>query len=134
MTRHMNAVVTFLFAGVFVITLAGCAAEQARSTEQMLAAAGFQVRYAETPQQVANLKELTQRKLVAHPQEDGVRYVYADAAGCKCLYAGDEKAYQRYEKLVVTERVAEQQQMAAEMNEDAAMDWGAWGPWYPYPW
>lgn len=134
MTRHMRAAMTFLTAGMIVITLAGCASEEARNTEEMLAAAGFQVRYAETPQQLANLKALTQRRLVAHPHEDGVRYVYADAAGCKCLYAGDEKAYQQYEKMVVKERVAEQQEMAAEMNEDAAMDWGAWGPWYPYGW
>ena len=124
----------FPFVAAIVIMLASCASQEARDTEDMLAAAGFQVKYAQTPEQIANLKELTQRKLVAHPEDGGARYVYADAAGCKCVYAGDEKAYQAYEKMVVKERVAEQQEMAAEMNEDAAMNWGAWGSWEPYPW
>ena len=40
-------------------------------------------------------------------------------------------AYQRYQQLAIKQQLAQEQVMAAEMNEDAAMNWGAWGPfWY----
>jgi len=59
------------------------------------------------------------------------RYVYADAKYCNCVYAGDEAAYQRYQKLALEKQTAEDQLIAVQMNEDAAMDWEAWGarPW-----
>jgi hypothetical protein len=135
MTRQVHAAMTVVFGGVVALTLAGCASQEAKSTEQLLAAADFQVRYADTPQKLAKLEALTQRKLVAHQTAGGgVRYVYADAAGCKCVYAGDEKAYQEYQRLRVQENIAGEQEMTAEMNRDAAMDWGLWRPWAPYPW
>jgi hypothetical protein len=112
------------------LTLAGCAAmqeEKANKTEQALAAAGFQMKLADTPAKLAHLQTLTQDKLVPHQQDGEMRYVYADATDCKCLYAGDAADYQAYQKLAVQERVAEDQQMAAEMNENAEMDWGMWG-------
>ena len=134
MIHQFRAAMTVLCAGVVAATLVGCASEEAKSTEQMLAAAGFQVKFADTPEKLANLEQLTQRKLVVHPYgDDSQRWVYADAAGCKCVYAGDERAYQRYEKEVVEQNIANQEEMAAEMNQDAAMDWGAWG-WGYGPW
>ncbi len=115
------------------IILAGCAAlqnQQAIETERLLAAAGFQMRFADTPEKLQHLKTLTQRKLTPHQRDDKVYYVYADATSCQCLYVGTEKAYQRYQDLALQKEITEEQRVAAEMNEDAAMDWGMWGPWY----
>jgi len=110
---------------VLGIVLAGCAALQkseTTDTEQMLAAAGFNMRPADTPAKLAHLKTLTQRKLVSHERDGKVYFVYADAANCKCLYAGNQENYQRYQSLSVKKNIA-------EMNEAAPMDWGLWGPW-----
>ncbi|MCF8118993.1 MAG: hypothetical protein K9L83_02180 [Deltaproteobacteria bacterium] len=104
----------------------------------MLSAAGFRIRLADTPEKLDHLKSLTQRKLVQHERNGRVYYIYADARHCKCLYAGNEEAYQRYQKLALDKQIAEDRRMAAEMNEDAAMNWGLWGPWGPWgpraPW
>lgn len=108
------------------LVMAGCAGQQAKSTENTLAAAGFEVRYADTPEKLTHLDKLTQRKLIEHSKDGKPAYVYADAAGCKCLYAGDEKEYQQYQKLALKQQVADQQMMVAEMNEDVAMNWGLW--------
>jgi hypothetical protein len=62
-----------------------------------------------------------------------LRYVWADAKYCKCLYAGSEKAYQRFQKLAIQQKLAAEQREAAQDNADAAMNWGAygaWGAWY----
>ena len=134
MTRQVHAAMTVLFGIMIAVTLVNCASQEAQSTEQLLAAADFQVRYADTPQKLAKLETLTQRKLVAHSADGSTRYVYADAADCKCLYAGDEQAYQRYQKLAVEERIADEREMTARLNRDAEMDWELWRPWHPYGW
>jgi len=106
--------------------------------ERLLAASGFQMRLADTPQKLDHLKSMTQRKLVLHQHDNKIYYVYADATSCKCIYVGNEKSYQRYQKLSIEKNIADEQRRAAEMNENAHMNWGLWGPWGPWgpagPW
>jgi hypothetical protein len=113
--------------------LGGCAAQQAREMDSMLAAAGFQVRPANTPEKLAQLKTLQPRTLLMMTKANGGPYwVVADPTVCQCLYVGNEAAYQRYEQLKLRKEYADEQMMTAEMNEDAAMNWGMWGPWGPW--
>jgi len=108
----------------------GCAAQQARQMDGMLAAAGYQVRPANTPEKLQQLKTLKPRALLQMTKVSGSPYwVVADPTICQCLYVGNEAAYQRYEQLKLRKEYADEQMQTAEMNEDAAMDWGAWGPW-----
>jgi hypothetical protein len=114
--------------GALALALAGCQAienEEAESTEQLLAAAGFHMKEATTPGQLANLQAMTQRKVVVHDQDGEPRYVYADAQDCKCLYVGNEKNYDEFQRLSVRQEIAEE-------NMDASLDWGMWGPWPEY--
>jgi len=113
---------------VLAVALAGCGGMQAKSTEQLLSASGFQMKMADTPQKQAHLQSLTQRKLVPHQRNNKVYYTFADAKSGQ-LYVGNAEAYQRYQAMAEQERIAEQERMAAEMNMDAAMDWDMWGPW-----
>jgi hypothetical protein len=118
------------------VAISGCAAirnHEAIQKERLLAAAGFQMKLADTPAKIARLETLPQRKLVPHTRTDGtLYYLYADAGECKCLYVGTEAAYQRYQKICVKQQIAEDNRMTAQMNEDAAMDWGMWEPWGPW--
>jgi NAD(P)H-dependent flavin oxidoreductase YrpB (nitropropane dioxygenase family) len=113
------------FVAAFALALIGCQAienEEAQDTEQLLSAAGFHMRQATTPEQVANIEAMTQRKIVIHEQNGEPRYVYADAENCRCVYVGDEENYDEFQGLSVRQEIAED-------NADAAMDWGVWGPW-----
>ena len=119
------------------VFLAGCAsmeASETAQTENMLAAANFRIKLADTPEKMAHLKTLTQHKLVPHEKDGQVYYVYADATTCQCVYWGDEAAYQRYQQFAVQQQIADEQRMAAQMNQNAAMNWGMWGPgpWWAY--
>jgi len=76
---------------------------------------GFKMKPAVTPERRAHLNTLTQLKVVPHDRNGKVYYVYSDAEFCKCLYAGNQEAYQRYENLAVKQNIA-------QMNEDASMD------------
>lgn len=106
---------------------------EAIHTERLLAAAGFQMRLADSPGRVQELASLPKRKLVPTRSGGALHYVYADDLGCKCIYVGSEKAYQRYERFALRERIANQQQEAAMDMQEASLNWGAWGPWYS-PW
>ena len=111
------------------LLLTGCAAiekSNAMDTERLLSASGFRMQFADTPEKLANIKAMTQRKVVPHSKDGDVYYAYADAEFCKCLYLGSESSYQQYEKIAIERNIA-------QMNEDAAMDWdtwgGGWGAW-----
>ncbi len=130
MAKRMGRVAAVTMLGA--AALAGCAMmerQEVTDVERMLSAAGFQMKYADTPDKLAHLQTLTPMKLVPHNDGDRVRFVYADAKYCKCLFAGDQEDYQRYQQLAVQKSIADEQRQAAMMNEDAAMNWGMWGPW-----
>jgi len=120
-----------------ILSIESCAsmeASETAQTENMLAAANFRIKLADTPEKIAHLKTLTQHKLVPHEKDAQVYYVYADATICQCVYWGDEAAYQRYQQFAVQQQIADEQRMAAQMNQNAAMNWGMWGPgpWWAY--
>jgi hypothetical protein len=118
-----------LFAVVFVFALAlvGCATVEknnALDEERTLAASGFQLRLADTPQKLEKIKTMSQRKLIRHQTNGSIYYMFADATDCKCLYVGTEKAYKSYKDRSAL-RLAEDESSAR--GEDVKMDWKIWG-------
>lgn len=111
------------------LVVSACASPQQRAEdrENLLAAAGFTARPANTPERTASLRSLPANKLVQRTRGDSIRYVYADPLVCACLYVGDQAAYGRYRQEVFQRRLANEQAMTAQMNQ---MDWddGPWGP------
>lgn len=124
----------WVIVALLVVVLAGCATirqNETTDTEQVLAAAGFYMKLADTPEQLARLQTLTPRKLVPHRRDGKLYFVYADPDVCKCLFAGTEQNYQEYQRLGLEKRLADDQLMAAQDNLYAPMNWDAWGYW---PW
>jgi hypothetical protein len=115
------------------LSVTGCAtirAHQTAETEQVLAAAGFHVEPADTPEKLAHLQTLTPRTVVRDVRNGQPQYVYADPKTCKCLYVGDEQRYQKLQELSLQKKIADEQMAAAQANLDASMNWwGGWGLW-----
>ncbi|MBL7203815.1 MAG: hypothetical protein ISS63_05710 [Desulfobacteraceae bacterium] len=89
---------------VLGLALAGCAALQESTVtdvEGLLARAGFTKMPADTPQKLAHLKSLPQRKLIHHERDGNKHVLYADATYCICLYVGDETNLQHYRNLEI---------------------------------
>jgi hypothetical protein len=130
----MREMTRYIVAVALIAVLGGCAAmreEHARDKENLLAAAGFQMKPADTPNRVAHLQTLTPLKLLPYTRSDGkLLYVYADPKGCNCLYVGDETAYQRHRALQQEQKIAQEEMVTAQMNSAAAMNWGLWGPYW----
>jgi hypothetical protein len=115
-----------MLALIVALPLAGCVALQrseARDTEQLLAAAGFQAKPADTPEKLANLRTMPPRQLEARSKDGNFAYTYADPDYCQCLYVGGPKQYSAYQRLAVKKEIAQE-------RREAAMDWDMWGPWW----
>jgi hypothetical protein len=91
-----------------VVTVgSGCAAIRkgdVDTQEQLLSAAGFQMKLADTPQRLEHLQTMTSQKLVPHTKDGKLYYVYADPEFCKCLFVGNEPAYQKYQQLALQQK------------------------------
>ena len=112
---------------VLCVAVSACAS-QVQNKEDMLAAAGFTLVPANTPQRQASLSALPPHKFVRQVRNNMVIFTYADPTICDCLYVGNQAAYDRYRQDVFVKHIADEQQMTAQINQ---MDWGAWGPgWY----
>ncbi|WP_245454231.1 hypothetical protein [Aquabacter cavernae] len=119
--------------GLLGLSLAGCVTAT-KEKENMLAAAGFQMRFADTPERVASLKTLPSHKFTVQNQGGAPVYLYADPTVCGCIYYGTEENYQNYRQMVFQQQLANQQQMTAMMAQQAAFDYGPWGgPFGPGP-
>jgi hypothetical protein len=120
-----------------VATLAACATPQsmAPNTEQMLAAAGFLEKPADTPARQAKLAALPPYQILSQRVtvggQDTVGYVYADPTHCHCVFVGNPQTYQRFQQYAFQQRMSQDQIAAQEMAANYGWGWGDWGP-YPF--
>ena len=110
------------------LAAAGCVSpqQQVSQKEDLLAAAGFQVRPADLPHRVAALKLLPPNKFVEKIRDGNPIYLYADPLDCNCLYFGTQQNWDAYKQEMFAKQIADEQQMTAVMNQDN-WDWGPWG-------
>ena len=131
---------TLVILMILGLLLFGCAAKHAKKaiqTERLLVASGFQMKLADTPEKLKQVKALQQRKFFLHTHEGKPYYIYADAGSCNCIYAGTPEAYQRYLDLRAQQDAAEDRAKAVRAEQAAAATvpmnwtvWGTWGPWW----
>lgn len=128
--RPARLLLATAFAAAALAGFEGCASiknQEAMQTELVLAEAGFEKKFADTSEKLAHLQTLPQRKLTPHEKDGQLWYVYADASTCRCLYAGPEDAYQRYQKLAREKQISETNARAPELTEMSPMNWEVWG-------
>jgi hypothetical protein len=107
---------------VAILGLAGCPpyvvpydlsatpAERAQYFEPLLSAAGFKQVPIRTPDQKKELESLPPLELSTQTDGQGRnRYSYADPRYCRCIFRGDETAYQRFKEIKLQNELIEQQ-------------------------
>jgi hypothetical protein len=125
---------------LMAVLIAACSAfqetpaQKAQRIEPVLSAAGFHMVTADNPKKqevFASMPPLTMHYYVA---KDGKpRYWFADPYECNCVYEGDAKAYQRYQNLRLQQKLVKEEEQAAELNQDAAMQMNMYDPlFFPY--
>ncbi len=118
-----------LMGAIALLALAvGCTSVQTQSRENLLIAAGFKVITPHTGAQQQKLQALPAGKVTLVQKDGKTYYVFPDAANNQA-YVGGPKQYQAYKQLRLANKLSNENLEAAEMNQDASMDWGAWGGW-----
>ena len=121
-----------LFCGLFLMLLSACATtgkDKSFANEKLLVSAGFNFKEAQTPDQLAKLQKLPQKTLLRKEIKGKPVYLYAVADGCRCLYAGDEAAYNRFRTLRQEARLDAKQQEGILAEDNLAgldEDWTAY--------
>jgi hypothetical protein len=105
-----------------------CTGVQTQNKENLLIAAGFKVIVPKTAAQQQKLKALPADKVTLVQKDGKTYYVFPDAANNQA-YVGNPNQYQTYRQLRLENKLANDNLEAAEMNQDASMDWGSWGGW-----
>jgi hypothetical protein len=105
----------------------GCATTTTTSTTDMLSAAGFKLVTADTPKKQELLKSLPTGQLSLITWKGKSFYVQPDVPNNRA-YVGTPTEYQAYQQLRLAKQMSNDNLMAAQMNQDAMNNWGAWGP------
>ena len=115
-------------AAVLILGVAGCASpsQQAAQKEDLLAAAGFQTRPADSPQRLAAMRRLPPNRFVTKVVNGNPVYLYADPLVCRCVYFGSQQNWDAYRQEMFAQQLANEAQMTAVMNQDN-WDLGPWG-------
>jgi hypothetical protein len=110
-----------------LLAATGCATQQqlVGQKEDLLAAAGFQIRIADNPQRLTAMRRLPPNKFVTRVVNGQPVYLYADPLVCRCVYFGTQQNWAAYRQEVFAKQLADEAQMTALMSQS---DW-EWGPW-----
>jgi hypothetical protein len=131
----MLKIVCVGLAAAAVLALGACTteSEHVSKREDLLAAAGFTVRPADTPVHQAELSRLPPQQFVRQASGDQVTYLYADPSVCGCVYVGDQVAYGRYRREEFEREIAREREQTALLNQQANFEWDRW-EWGPLGW
>src|SRR6516164_3727361 len=118
-------------ATALLVLMAGCATTTEvtrQDQENLLIASGFKTITPKTPAQQQKLQQL-QTGQVAQIQRNGRTYYIVADPPRNLVYVGGPAEYQAYQQLRAQRQLAQENLQTAEMYQDAAMQWGAWGGW-----
>jgi hypothetical protein len=126
--KHLFTGFNLIGAFALLALAVGCTGMQTQNKENLLIAAGFKVIVPKTAVQRQKLQALPADKVTLVQKDGKTYYVFPDAANNQA-YVGGPKQYQAYKQLRLENKLANEKLEAAEMNQDASMDWGGWGGW-----
>ena len=99
MIRNIRLILLVLFVTLIFFGCTMTPKETYFQIEEILVAAGFNFKEADTPQKMEQLKTLPQGKFLRHQIDGKSYYLYPGSPECKCLWKGDHAAFLRYQQL-----------------------------------
>ena len=118
---------SFKMIGVIALLVLAVGCTTTNTNTDLLSAAGFRRFPADTPQKQELLKTLTPGRLTLITWKGRQFYVQPDVAN-NLAFVGTPAEYQTYQQLRLARQLSNENLMAAQMNQNAMMGWGAWGP------
>ena len=108
-------------AAILAAGLAACAgpSQQAGQKEDLLAAAGFHWRLADSPDWKTSLTGLPAHRFTTRLVDGRTMYFYADPSVCRCIYYGTAQNWATYVHLITELGVVQEQEVYAYLDQAA---------------
>ena len=88
-------------------------------TESTLSAAGFRQVPAKSAAELSQISSLPPRQLSYYIDNGRFRYRFADPEFCRCVFEGDQAAYQNYERLRTAAEKERSDRQAGQIRREA---------------
>ena len=99
MRRLKRIGILVILAAGLLVAFGGCTlappVNKNLKAEEALAAAGFQLKMADTQAKIERISRIPQKRVVRAMVGKREIYLWADAEGCRCYYKGTRKNYQQ---------------------------------------
>src|SRR6478736_5815014 len=128
MKRIRTSINTISVVALLALTVGCSTTSSTQNKESMLVASGFKVITPKTAAQQQKLQQLPPGHVAMINKNGRTYYIFPDAAHNQA-YVGGPHEYQAYQQLRAANNIANEQLETAQMYQDAAMQWGAWGGW-----
>jgi hypothetical protein len=125
--KRIHQLIGLFCAAAAAMFVVGCE-QETRSTESLLAAAGFQTHVANTAQKQKLLASLPPDKITTIQRNGHTYYVFPNLKNNSAL-VGTQTEYQTYLQLRLAKNISDQNLQAAQLNSMPPVGWGAWGGW-----
>lgn len=125
--KYLRASFQLVVVMALLAIAAGCASNLGEK-ENLAVAAGFKTIVPTNADQAALLTKLPADQVTRITHEGKTYYVLPDAKNNQAFVGGPAQ-YQSYQQLRLAQQLSNQNLEAAELNQAAAMNWGAWGGW-----
>lgn len=126
----MDKLIMGLMAVALGTILAGCASamqQTANQQEELLTAAGFSMKPANTPEKMSRLRRLPLYEVGVRSKGAQPVYYYADPNFCQCIYLGNESNYQAYRQLLIQRNMSSGPVAVTPADMETEEEWGVLG-------
>jgi hypothetical protein len=128
--KHIRILV--ILAPGLIMASAGCSGAPVNKTlqaEEALAAAGFQLKMADTPAKLDRINRMPQKQVVRGMVKDREIYLWADAAGCQCYYLGSLQNYEQLRHNQREEKADRRINLYNAQHDDPLWQSYSWDSW-----
>jgi hypothetical protein len=126
----MGKLTMTLMAAFLSAILIGCGPamqQTANQQEELLMAAGFAKKPADTPEKMSRLRRVPLYEIAVRKKGDQPVYYYADPNYCQCIYLGNETNYQAYRRLLIERNMRNPPVAVTPADMEAEEEWGVLG-------
>jgi len=126
----MGKLIMALMAAALGGTLVGCGSamqQMANQQEELLMAAGFAKKPADTPEKMSRLRRVPLYEIAVRKKGEQPVYYYADPNVCQCIYLGNETNYQTYRRLLIERNMRTGPVAVTPADMEAEEEWGVLG-------
>jgi len=124
--KHFTIIASLLILSLSVLSCATgnqSVSSSSGDIERLLLEAGFLRKPIDSPEKMERARIEVQRKVIPYQDLEGVYYIYVDVDLCRCVYTGNESAFNRFEELMFLKNVERNRHIDNRLRSNQDEPW-----------